>query len=87
MAICILLFFLLSETFVVKDRSFRLFTLMLALCFLATCFDQIYLFIERDTTDSPELIFYLIKALYHLALFTNMFVYLYYLSRMMLLPR
>lgn len=87
MAISILLFLLISDTFNSRDLSFRLFCLMLGLCLFATMTDQCYVVMKENIDAVPDWAIYITRYLYHAILFINLFVYLYYITRMLLIPQ
>lgn len=78
LAICIVLAILIAESFVIKDKSFRLFQAMIFFVAFAAGVN-IFMHVYLAMRPVPVASVYVLRVMYHLALFGLLYLFAYYM--------
>ena len=86
MVLCLLMLILISETFVDREKSFILFKHMLILVIAGSIFNLLFHLFTTDINKYTRAVLYGLRAAYHLALFSMLFMFVLYVVGLLSLP-
>ncbi|MCR4605103.1 MAG: EAL domain-containing protein [Eubacterium sp.] len=78
MGLCLVIVVLMQAAYIVRTKNFRIFQLMILSLILAAVTDMGYHILLNNIDDSVNIYTYVLRALYHFFLFSNLFLYIIY---------